>query len=131
MTTTIHNNRVTSRKVRVQRNYERHAFLYMRVSGLLLLFLAMGHLVFQLLINNVADLSVAVVTERWQNGFYRFNEWLLLIFSLSHGLNGLKNVLEDYIHNESAMRIIRWTLLIFFVVTIVVVSYALAAFPRS
>ena len=128
MATTIHNN-VTSRKVKVKRNFERTAYTFMRLSGVALLFLAVGHVFLQLIINNVHDLTVnKIAVENWSQIMRRISEFLLLIFALSHGLNGLRNILEDYVHNKGAVSAIRFLLAAFLIVTLLVVGFAIIMF---
>ena len=127
MAVNIHNKSVTQRKVKVTRSFERTAWLFMRLSGIALLFLAVSHVFLQLIINSVHDLNLGVVADNWSNSIRRFSEWLLLIFSLSHGL-GLRNVLEDYIHSDGTMKIIRYGFLAFFIVTILFVTSAIVLF---
>lgn len=128
MATTIYNN-APSRKVKVKRNFERTAYTFMRISGVILLFLAVGHTFLQLIINNVHDLTVGkIALENWSNSIRRGSEFLLLIFAVSHGLNGLRNVLEDYVHNKGAISLIRFGLAAFAIVTLVVVGYAIIVF---
>ena len=52
----------------------------------------------------------------------------LLVFAISHGFNGLRNVLEDYIHNRSTVKVINVILLIFMIITIAWSAVAIAAF---
>lgn len=128
MATTIHNN-VTSRKVKVKRNFERTAYTFMRLSGVALLFLAIGHTFLHLIINNVHDLTVGkIALENWSDPIRRASEFLLLIFAMSHGLNGLRNVLEDYVHNKGGVTAIRYGLAAFCIVTLLVVGFAIIAF---
>lgn len=118
----------TTRKVKVKRNFERDAYMFMRISGLLLLFLAIQHTFLQIILNDVHDLSVNVVADNWSRLTRRFSEWVLMVFALAHGLNGLKNILEDYVHSDGVMRTIKMVLLAFYIITVVVVSYAIITF---
>jgi succinate dehydrogenase hydrophobic anchor subunit len=43
----------TVRRVQVRSNFERYAFLFMRLTGVLLLFLAVGHMMIQHVLNDV------------------------------------------------------------------------------
>lgn len=128
MAVNIHNKSVTKREVKVSRSFERTAWLFMRLSGILLLFLAVSHVFAQLIFSSVHDLSLNVVAQNWSNWGRRLSEMLLLFFALSHGLNGLRNVLEDYIHSDGAMRVIKYAFLAFFVVTILFVGTAIIRF---
>ena len=118
----------TRRKVQIQKSFERRAFLYMRLSGALLLFLAVGHMVLQHLLNDVHDLSLQFVADQWSSWGWKVYDMLLLLFALSHGINGFRNVLEDYIHKAATVKIVNAVLLVFLIVTLVVAGYAIASF---
>jgi succinate dehydrogenase / fumarate reductase membrane anchor subunit len=128
MATSISNKETrTIRNVRVKSNFERRAFMFMRSSGLVLLVLAVFHTTFQLIINNVHNLSVQFVAEQWSSWGWRLFSILLLVFAMTHGLNGLRNILEDYIHNRSAMKVINSLLLIFLIASIAVATFAIVS----
>lgn len=131
MATTIRNTRVTTRSVQIKANFERYAYLFMRLSGIGLLILAVGHVFIQLILNDVHNLSLAFVAEQWDDWGWKAYDMLLLFFALAHGLNGLRNVLEDYIHNKGAIRAINYGLVAFLVVTIAWAGYAIFAFDPN
>ena len=129
MTTTSPNvTGITRRKVQVQNNIERRAFLFMRTSGILLLVLAVGHMMIQHVFNSSTNLNIIFVAERWNSWGWKVYDMLLLVFAYLHGMNGFRNILEDYIHNRSAIKVINICLAIFAVITIVVAGYAIASF---
>ncbi|MCO5190602.1 MAG: succinate dehydrogenase [Anaerolineae bacterium] len=128
MATTISNtDSRTIRNVRVKANFERTAFMFMRSSGIILVILAVGHVMLQLIFNNVHYLSVEFVAEQWSSWGWKVYDMALLVFALTHGINGFRNVLEDYIHNRGAMKVINILLVIFLVVSIVWAGYAIAS----
>lgn len=131
MATTINNNQITTRKVQLKANFERYAFLFMRLSGVVLLLLAVGHVTLQLVINNVHDLNIQFVAERWSNSINKGISTLLLIFAFSHGINGLRNILGDFVHNPATMRIINIVLLIFLIVTLLWTGNAIFQFDPA
>lgn len=131
MATTIHNNRVTSRSVQVKANFERFAYLFMRLSGIGLIFLAVGHVTIQLILNDVHSLDLQFVADQWDDWGWKAYDMLLLFFALAHGLNGLRNILEDYIHSKAITRAINTVLAIFLVVTVLWVGYAIFAFDAE
>ena len=51
----------TTRRIKRRSNIERYAFLFMRLSGVLLLLLAVGHMVLQHILRDVHDLTLQVV----------------------------------------------------------------------
>lgn len=77
--------------------FEMFAWLFMRISGVLLLFLAMGHLLIMHILNNVKTIDYGFVSRRWGSPFWRVYDGLLLFLALLHGVNGLRVVLDDYL----------------------------------
>ena len=76
---------------------ELYAWLFMRVSGVLLLLLALGHLVIMHLIHSVDEIDFAFVAGRWANPLWRLYDWMLLTLALVHGFNGLRVMVDDYV----------------------------------
>ena len=120
--------KITRRKAKVPSNFERRAFMFMRMSGIALLVLAVGHVLIQHVLNTSGNLYLQVVAETWSSWGWKAYDMLLLVFAISHGFNGLRNVLEDYIHNRSTVKVINVILLIFMIITIAWSAVAIAAF---
>jgi succinate dehydrogenase / fumarate reductase, membrane anchor subunit len=118
----------TIRRAEPRKNFERYAFLFMRLSGVALLLLAVGHMVIQHLVRDVHDLTLQVVADVWRSWGWRAYDLLLLIFAAMHGFNGLRNVLEDYIHNPVTVKRINIGLAVFLVLTIVWSAVAIFTF---
>lgn len=109
----------TTRRYQPRSNFERYAFLFMRLSGIALLLLAVGHMVIHHLVRDVHSLTLEVVADIWSNTGWRIYTILLLFIATSHGFNGLRTVLEDYIHSRRTMRRINYALAIFLVATLI------------
>lgn len=78
--------------------FELWAWLFMRVSGLVLLFLAVGHvLIMHVVDEGVERVNFAFVQLRWQSVFWRTWDWMMLTLALLHGINGLRNVVMDHV----------------------------------
>lgn len=105
--------------------------MFMRLSGIALLFLAVGHVMIQLIINDVHNLTIQFVADQWSSWGWRAYDSLLLILAVPHGYNGLRNILEDYIHNERLMRIISVVLTVFVVVTVIWSLIAIMTFDPA
>lgn len=88
-------------KVRPGSSFELYAWLFMRVSGILLAVLVLVHLLLVHIINSVEVLDYAVVAERWASPFWRTYDLLLLGLGLIHGVNGLRIVIHDYIRPKA------------------------------
>jgi succinate dehydrogenase / fumarate reductase membrane anchor subunit len=87
-------------------------WVFMRLSGLLLVFLALGHFGIQHVVNDVHDLSLAFVAERWGSLGWRLYDAALLALALIHGLNGVRIVSDDYVRHPVLRNIVRWGILI-------------------
>lgn len=75
---------------------------FMRVSGLLLVFLVLFHLWLNHIETEVGTLSYDLVIgrlRRWP--VLRVVDFLLLFLGLAHGVNGLKNVIDDHVHKPA------------------------------
>ena len=73
-------------------------WLYLRISGLLLVFLALGHLLVMHLFDGGAErIDFGFVATRWQSIFWRTWDWALLMLALVHGIIGLRNITLDYV----------------------------------
>ena len=88
------------------------SWVFMRVSGVLLLFLALGHFAIQHIVNDVHNLSIDFVAARWAGLTWRVYDALLLGLALVHGLNGLRFVVDDYVLHPGANKVLRWAILI-------------------
>ncbi len=119
---------VTHRKVQVQSNFERFAFLFMRLTGIGLIILAVGHVLIQHVLNDVHNLTLEVVAATWNSWGWKAYDMLLLAFAIPHGVNGLRNVLEDYIHNKQTVKVVNIILVIFVVATLIWAGFAIASF---
>lgn len=82
---------------RPESGLELYAWLFMRVSGVVLLLLALGHLIIMHIIYNVGEINTEFVAARWSNPLWRLYDWLLLALALVHGCNGLRVIVDDYV----------------------------------
>jgi succinate dehydrogenase / fumarate reductase, membrane anchor subunit len=87
----------TTRSRRPKPNFETWSWFFMRISGLVLLFIALLHFAVTHIINDVVDTDAAFVGRRWDNPLWRLNDWLLLALALGHGLNGVRWQIDDYV----------------------------------
>ena len=124
---------VTTRIARLQARtpLERYGYFFMRLSGVALIVLAIGHMMIQHVLNDVHSLTLEFVRQQWSSWGWRAYDLFLLVFAISHGFNGLRVILEDYIHNPRTVKLIRWFLAIFTIVTIIWSAVAIATFDAS
>jgi len=101
----------TVRKVKIGRNYDHVAWKWMRYSALLLIPLVWIHVLLQDVIVGVHAMDLNYVAQRWANIGWRVYDVLLLGFAMAHGINGLRQVANDFIKGERARNITAWLLL--------------------
>ncbi len=118
----------TTRHIQPKGNFERYAFLFMRLSGVLLLLLAVGHMLLKLVFLDVHDMTLQTVQEIWRSWGWRAYDLLLLVFAITHGFNGVRQILEDYIHKPNTVKIINRLLLIAIIITIIWSAVAIFSF---
>lgn len=78
-------------------NFEFYSWLFMRLSGVVLLFLVLGHLLIMLFLDGgVQKINFAFVAGRWASPFWQFWDLTMLWLAGLHGGNGLRTVINDY-----------------------------------
>jgi succinate dehydrogenase / fumarate reductase membrane anchor subunit len=81
---------------------ERLIWYFIRLSGLLLVFLAGGHLFITHFLNVPSETTFSFVVARWSNPYWRTFDWLLLMLALWHGVLGLRYSIQDYLRSPGA-----------------------------
>src|SRR5580765_7193900 len=83
--------------------FELWGWLFMRISGIVLLVLAVGHtLIMHVQGNGVGRVNFGFVATRWASPFWRTWDWMLLVLALVHGINGLRVIVLDYVRPAGA-----------------------------
>ena len=83
-------------------NFELISWLFMRISGLVLVFLVIGHLVIMnILDGGVQRINFAFVAGRYASPFWQIWDLLQLWLAMIHGTNGLRTVINDYAERDS------------------------------
>jgi succinate dehydrogenase / fumarate reductase membrane anchor subunit len=65
-----------------------------------LIFLVIVHLIIMHATNDVSCTTYQFVTARYANPLWRLFDWLLLTLALTHGMNGLRIVIDDYVRSH-------------------------------
>jgi succinate dehydrogenase / fumarate reductase, membrane anchor subunit len=82
-----------------RQNFETWSWFFMRISGLVLVFLALIHFSIMHIANDVTHTNSTFVSNRWNNPLWRIFDWALLALGLMHGVNGLRMITDDYVRN--------------------------------
>ena len=107
---TTNTNQTPINQAAVPEGFESIAWKWMRYSGLLLIPLAWGHVLIQDVLVGVHSIDLDYVALRWASLGWRVYDFLLLAFAFAHGVNGLRQVVNDYIRQDSTRRIVTWFL---------------------
>jgi succinate dehydrogenase / fumarate reductase, membrane anchor subunit len=88
----------SQRGVGKRTNWEKWGWLYMRVSGVLLVVLIFGHLFSNLMVGDgVAAIDFGFVGGKLASPFWQVWDLLLLWLALIHGSNGMRTIVNDYV----------------------------------
>jgi succinate dehydrogenase / fumarate reductase, membrane anchor subunit len=108
--------------------FETFSWYFFRISGIVLIFLAIFHLFLNHVVTDVSCTSYQLISIRYENPFWRLYDWLLLTLALLHGMNGLRVVVDDYVRTrgwrltlQSAVGIL--TLVFFLLGTITLITF--------
>lgn len=123
--------KITVRRVQLERNFERYAWLFMRMSGVAMLILAVGHMVIQHVLNSSANLTLQFVAVQWSSWGWKAYDILLLWMAIPHGIRGLYNILSDYIHNPGLKRIVGGLLALFVIATVIWATVGITLFDPA
>jgi succinate dehydrogenase / fumarate reductase membrane anchor subunit len=86
---------------RSRTNFEMVSWVFMRVSGLILVFLVLGHLfIMNILDGGVQRINFAFVAGRYASPFWQMWDLLQLWLAMIHGTNGLRTVINDYAERD-------------------------------
>ncbi len=93
---------------------ERFWWYFMRLSGLALVLLALGHMFIMHVLVALAgqEIDFAFVQSRWGTPFWRIYDFALLLLAFIHGANGTRVVIGDYVANRRARSLIVGALLV-------------------
>lgn len=114
MTTTTATPGRTVRKVKpmpaARNRFEKMAYVFMRYSGLALVFLSLSHFWMQHLIVGTHQITMGDTVLRWgatgeavtvEQVIWRAYYAVIVVLAMLHGLNGLRQVVYDYFGNNS------------------------------
>jgi succinate dehydrogenase / fumarate reductase membrane anchor subunit len=86
-----------SRTRATRTNYELYAWMFMRLSGVVLLVLVFGHLFVNLMVGKgIHAVDFAFVAGKWSSPFWQVWDLLMLWLAMLHGTNGVRTIINDY-----------------------------------
>jgi len=110
---------------------ERTAWLFTRISAVVLLVMAVFHLLYMHIAMGADAISFQLIAWRWQFPGWRLFDLVLLVFGWLHGANGMRIVIDDYVHSPVG-RIVAHSLLFAVTATLIVLgAFVVLTFKSS
>lgn len=92
-------------------NWEKWGWIYMRLSGVALIILVLGHLYANLWVGEeIKAINFAFVAGKWADPFWQVWDLLMLWLALIHGTNGMRTIVNDYAEREKTRKTLVWIL---------------------
>jgi succinate dehydrogenase / fumarate reductase membrane anchor subunit len=85
--------------------FEFYSWYFFRLSGILLIFLALGHFLLMHVVHSILEVDYAFAARRWAIPAWRVYDWLLLVLALLHGFNGLRVVVDEWVRPRAVRRL--------------------------
>ena len=105
---------------------------FMRISGVILVFLVLIHLyIMHIVGEGVERVDFEFVSNRWSNIGWKTFDWIMLFLALLHGTNGLRVIIDDYIHRPGTRIAIKATLYTITTVLMIMGTAVLVTFDAS
>lgn len=127
--------------------FEYVMWIFMRVSGLVLYILALVGIISAFVMgartqvdmptllrwtffpnpNHVVNSNIPDVTLGWANAYWQVMQMLFLFFAGTHALNGVRNVLEDYLGRSVWKPILRGLIFLLWMFMMLIAVYVVLA----
>jgi len=108
------------------------SWFFMRVSGIILVFLVLFHLLWMHLYIGLDNITYETIVNRWTGplgAFWRMYDLIMLVFAFTHGMNGVRWVIEDYVRHQGWRLALTSALAVVYVVVLLLGAYIIFAFP--
>jgi succinate dehydrogenase / fumarate reductase membrane anchor subunit len=100
-------------------NFEMLAWLFMRLSGVVLVVLIFGHLAVNLLVGEgIHAIDFGFVAGKWADPFWQVWDLAMLWLAMLHGTNGVRTIINDYAEKDATRR---WLKTVLYAATTVIV----------
>ncbi len=73
--------------------------------------------------NHVVNSNIPDINLGWVSLYWRILQTLIVFFGVSHGFNGLRVVMDDYIHHDAVRKVLRVVILVLWIAVMAVALY--------
>ena len=112
-------------------NLELYSWFYMRISAIIMILLVGFHLFYMHVILGVDAIDFDIISGRWESPFWRLYDLFMLLFAWLHCANGVRIVLDDYVHHQGWRVIAKSMLYIVVFVLLVLGAYVVLTFKPA
>jgi succinate dehydrogenase / fumarate reductase membrane anchor subunit len=110
-------------------NFELYSWMYMRMSGVVLIALVVLHLIMNLMLGQgIKGIDFAFVAGKWANPFWQVIDLVMLWLAMLHGTNGVRTVINDYTSRDATRYWLKMMLYLSFTVIVVVGTLVIFSF---
>ena len=101
-------------------NFELYGWVFMRMSGVLLVVLVLLHLFVNLMTGDgIKRVDFAFVAGKWASPFWQTVDLAMLWLAMLHGGNGMRTVVNDYAERDSTRY---WLKMLLYAATFVIIA---------
>ena len=117
------------RRKTTRSNYELYGWVFMRVSGVLLVGLIFGHLFVNLMVGEgIKAIDFGFVAGKWANPFWQNYDLVMLWLAMIHGTNGVRTIINDYAERDGLRLVLKLALYTAFCVVVVLGTLVIFTF---
>lgn len=136
-----------SRTVQPAFSFEYIMWIFMRISGLALILLAVAGTIGAFIMgartqvdlptlmrwtffpnpNHVINSEIPDVTLGWATAYWQIMQMLIIFFGVTHGFNGLRNVIEDYTEKSLLQPFLRGLIFLLWLFALIIAVYVILA----
>jgi succinate dehydrogenase / fumarate reductase membrane anchor subunit len=110
-------------------NFELYGWIFMRVSGVVLIVLIFGHLYLNLLEGDgIQAIDFAFVAGKWASPLWQVWDLLMLWLAMIHGTNGMRTIINDYTERTGTRVALKIALYLSFTVIVVLGTLVIFTF---
>ncbi|HLS00988.1 MAG TPA: succinate dehydrogenase, hydrophobic membrane anchor protein [Beutenbergiaceae bacterium] len=97
-----------ARRKTTRGNFELYGWMFMRLSGVVLIVLIFGHLFMNLMVGEgVNALNFGFVAGKWASPFWQIWDLLMLWLAMLHGTNGVRTIINDYAERNGTRAVLK------------------------
>ena len=110
-------------------NSELYGWVFMRLSGALLLVLIFTHLFVNLWLGDgISAIDFGFVAGKWASPVWQFWDLLMLWLAMIHGTNGVRTIINDYAEKDATRLVLKGALYLSFTVVVVLGTLVIFTF---